>query len=131
MKTHKHLVFTGVSRNPPKDPEYIKQAMLDIVKEADMEVFMPPQAKYCDDPTNAGVTGTVVITTSHSSVHIWDEGLVQADLYSCKEFDADYMAKVFAELFGCFDWDYQVIDRTLSRRLKSALAAFEYDRAVA
>ena len=123
MNFHKHLVFTGVSPYPPRDPNYIKDCMLQIVEEADMEVFMPPQAKYCDDPTNAGVTGTVVITTSHSSVHIWDNGLVQADLYSCKDFDVDHIAEVFKKLFLCEDYDMKVFDRRPSPRLQFFLDA--------
>jgi len=129
MKTHKHLVFTGVAPAPPRDPEFIKAAMLTIVSEADMEVFMPPQAKYCNDPTNAGVTGTVVITTSHSSVHIWDNGLVQADLYSCKDFDADHIASVFSTLFGCEDYDISVFDRRPSTRLQLMLDYMAYEAA--
>lgn len=125
---HKHLIFTGISHNPPKDPQYITDALLRLVKVADMEVFMPPQAKYCDDPSNAGVTGTVVITTSHASVHIWDYGLVQADLYSCKDFDTTKVAAFLAEIYNVVDYDYEVIDRSMSTRLKSQLAAAEYDQ---
>ena len=127
MKTHKHLVFTGASPNPPRDPLYIKHALLEIVDEADMEVFMPPQAKYCDDPCNAGVTGTVVITTSHSSVHIWDNGLVQADLDSCKDFDVDHIATVFNRLFKCEDYDVRVFDRSPSPRLQALINSYEYE----
>lgn len=131
MNIHKHLVFTGVTANAPRDPEYIRQAMLTIVDEADMEVFMPPQAKYCEDPSNAGVTGTVVITTSHSSVHIWDKGLVQADLYSCKDFDVDHIAEVFSKLFKCEDYDIQVMDRRPSSRLQLLLNYFAMESVAA
>jgi S-adenosylmethionine/arginine decarboxylase-like enzyme len=121
---HKHLIFTGVSPNPPKDPKYIEQVLLDLVEVAKMEVFMPPQAKYCEDPHNAGVTGTVVITTSHASVHVWDYGLVQADLYSCKDFEADQVAAFLAETLGCTEYDTLVIDRALSPRLKGLLKEY-------
>ena len=77
-----------------------------------MEIFMPPQAKYCKDPLNAGVTGTVVITTSHSSVHVWDSGLVQADLYSCKDFNEADIVDFMVGMFNLRDYNYQVINRT-------------------
>jgi S-adenosylmethionine/arginine decarboxylase-like enzyme len=86
-----------------------------------MEVFMEPQAKYCEDPTNAGVTGTVVITTSHSSVHVWDYGLVQADLYSCKDFDQDDIGEFIAKLYNCQDWDIQMYDRRPGPRLTALI----------
>ncbi len=38
---------------------------------------------------NRGITGVVMIETSHISIHIWDEitpALVQCDVYSCAEF---------------------------------------------
>lgn len=126
---HKHLVFTGVSYQAPKDPEYIKRVLLDLVEVAKMEVFMPPQAKYCEDPTNAGVTGTVVITTSHASIHIWDNGLVQADLYSCKDFNTDEVAAFLAEVTYCEQYDTLVIDRALSPRLQREFNAIQLELA--
>jgi S-adenosylmethionine/arginine decarboxylase-like enzyme len=112
MNTHKHLIVTGFSRNPPKQPEYIIDYLYDLVEIADMEVFMPPQARYCEDPNNAGVTGTIVITTSHASVHVWDKnGLVQADLYSCKDFNEKKVVEFIKNVFNLASVEYKVIDR--------------------
>ena len=110
---HKHLVVTATLSNPPKDPEYIKQWLRDLTQLVNMEIFIEPVAKYCDDPNNAGVTGTIVITTSHASVHIWDHGLFQADLYSCKDYDEATVVDFMINSFRLGTVKYQVIDRSI------------------
>ena len=116
---HKHLVYTASVKDPTKDPKVIEVFLTELVKIVDMIIFMPAVAKYCDDPGNAGVTGVVVITTSHASVHVWDTGLLQMDLYSCKEFDEN---KVFDHIKGYFDVledSYDLIDRSPKWKLLS------------
>lgn len=87
---HKHLVVDAVVKNPPTDPEAMKDWLRRLVKAVDMEIFIDPVAKYCNDPLNSGLTGSVVITTSHSSIHVWDNvehPYLKFDLYSCKDFN--------------------------------------------
>lgn len=102
---HKHILVTAKVNSPTKDPQVIEKWLSDLVDKVNMEIFLPPVAKYCDDPNNAGVTGVVVITTSHASIHLWDHGLLQMDLYSCKQFDE---AEVIKHVESCFDvtWGY-------------------------
>ena len=114
MKIHKHLLVDGTIRNPISDPEVINAWLAELVDKVDMEIFMEPRSKYCDDPTNAGTTGVVVITTSHASIHIWNDGdpaFFRADLYSCKEFDPQVVLAHFA-VFDPIELDYSLIDRT-------------------
>ncbi len=117
---HKHIIVTALASQPPKDPAVITQFLDRLVQLVNMEVFLPPQAKYCDDPHNSGVTGTVVITTSHASIHIWDNvpgnpypGLLQMDLYSCKDFNPHDVLDFIEEYFHADIKNYQVIDRGL------------------
>lgn len=116
---HKHLVLTASVKDPTKDPEVIKVFLAELVKVVNMVTFLPPVAKYCDDPGNAGVTGVVVITTSHASVHVWDTGLLQMDLYSCKEYDEMDVIKHIKVYFDIVNIDYQVIDRSPKWKLPS------------
>jgi S-adenosylmethionine/arginine decarboxylase-like enzyme len=117
---HKHLVITALVGQTPRDPGVVEDFLTELVKLVDMEIFMPAKAKYCDDPHNSGVTGVVVITTSHASIHIWDNvpgnpypGMLQMDLYSCKDFEILNVLKFVEDYFGANIVSYQIIDRGL------------------
>ena len=63
----------------------------DLVKLIDMKIIKGPFASYVNNIGNRGITGFVMIETSHIAIHIWDEqepALVQFDVYSCADFDA-------------------------------------------
>lgn len=48
-----------------------------------------------------GVTGIVVLSTSHLAIHTWPaQGAAQYDLYSCRPFDAEAAARHLGELMG-------------------------------
>jgi len=117
---HKHLVLTAICAVPPKSEKVIESFLNQLVDLVDMEIFMPAKAKYCDDPHNSGVTGVVVITTSHASIHIWDNvpgnpypGMLQMDLYSCKDYQAKDVVDFVEAFFNANIVSYQVIDRGL------------------
>lgn len=119
---HKHLVVTALAENPTKSPEVVIEFLNRLVNLVDMEIFMEARARYCDDPKNSGVTGDVVITTSHASIHIWDNnpgnpypGLVQLDLYSCKDFNAHDVLNFTEEFLSAEVVRYKVINRGLDQ----------------
>lgn len=109
---HIHMLVTGKINNTKILPEELCEWFSNLVKMVNMEEFHAPIAKYDTTEGNEGVTGIVLITTSHSSVHIWEEnGLIQFDLYSCKDFDID---PVISEIDRMFDYEFlntMMIDR--------------------
>lgn len=114
MKYHQHLLIDANVANPPKDEQTLKDWFTRLVKAVDMEMFHEPLAKYCDDPENRGITGMVWLTTSHSSIHFWDNcdtPFVKFDLYSCKEFTAETVLNLFQE-FNPISLNYTTINRT-------------------
>ena len=126
---HKHLMLTALVDEAPQHPEVVVNFLNKLVKLVDMEIFMPAQAKYCNDPHNSGVTGVVVITTSHASIHIWDNvagnpypGMLQMDLYSCKDYFAEDVLKFVEDYFGAKIVSHLVIDRGLQADAISAAA---------
>ena len=63
-----------------------------------MNIIKGPYASYVSKEGNRGVTGVVMIETSHISIHIWDEdkpALVQCDVYSCAEFSSNEVLAEF------------------------------------
>jgi hypothetical protein len=67
-----------------------------------MAILHKPIVKVCDDEGNEGITGNVLIKTSHASIHIWDKierPFAKIDLYSCARFTVSEVLELVAE-FG-------------------------------
>lgn len=113
-KNHKHFIMNAVVKNPINDEDSCKKWLTDLVKVVDMEILIPATAKYCDIPGNEGVTGTIVITTSHMSIHIWPQlpnPYIRMDVYSCKDFDSQAIKNFVDESMGLVKGSYVVLDR--------------------
>ena len=70
-KNHKHMILNATVRNPIVSEESCRNWLKKLVEIIDMKILIEPVAKYCDTCGNEGVTGTVVIETSHSSIRNW------------------------------------------------------------
>lgn len=87
---HQHLLVRGFCKNPFTDVEKLNKWFVELVHKVDMEVVAGPTSVYVNEIGNEGLTGTVTLATSHSSLHVWDNldiPLFQFDIYSCKIFD--------------------------------------------
>jgi S-adenosylmethionine decarboxylase len=48
-----------------------------------------------------GVTGVVVLSTSHVAIHTWPHrGYANIDVYSCRNFDDDAIVRVAGQVYG-------------------------------
>lgn len=95
---HKHLIIRAEVKKPPKRPVWVHSWLNTLVEKIGMKVCQGPITAYVDQPGNSGVTGVVIIETSHIALHAWDEctpGLVQLDVYTCGPLDKEL---IFAEL---------------------------------
>lgn len=115
---HKHLIYNSYSDTCRNwSVAEITLLLLDVVKVADMTVMMGPYVQRCDTEGNEGITGAVVIETSHCSIHIWDKGEIRFDLYSCKDFNEKDVVKLLNTYFFVADqeilynYDYVILDR--------------------
>jgi spermidine synthase len=79
------------------DPVALSAALNELVTLVGMQILRPADVLHVElDPDLAeggddcgGVTGTVILTTSHGSIHTWPlRGQVSFDLFSCKDFDS-------------------------------------------
>jgi len=97
----RHLLVTGyvatTATHLLDDPEKLAELLTDVVQVAGMTVLAPPRmVRVPIDPVKAGspedcggVTGTVILSTSHAAIHTWPlHGRFSFDLYSCHDFDA-------------------------------------------
>lgn len=111
--THKHLIVSCKVTNPPKCVNYIKTWISKLIKDIDMEILIGPHAIYYEMPGNNGLTVFTVITTSHISLHTFDDvdpAIFELDVYSCKDFDIDTIFAAVQE-FDPVDIRYKFLDR--------------------
>lgn len=88
--------------------------LTNLVEKIDMKIIKGPFASYVNKEGNRGLTGIVMIETSHIAFHIWDEvrpGLVQFDLYTCGQLELDRVLSIFKETFNVESLDYVLFDR--------------------
>lgn len=110
---HKHLIIRAETKNTPRDPSWAHSWLRGLVDKIGMKICQGPITAYVDVPGNAGLTGVVIIETSHIAMHVWDEsdpGLIQLDVYTCGPFDPNI---IFEELkqFDPIKVEYKYLDR--------------------
>lgn len=101
MPVHKHLIIRAEVNRPITSEKEIKRWLRNVVKKIDMKIIKGPYASYVSKEGNRGITGVVMIETSHIAVHIWDEttpALVQCDVYSCAEFSSNEVLSEFMDM---------------------------------
>ena len=98
MPVHKHLIIRAEVNSPISTEKEIKKWLRNVVKKIDMKIIKGPYAAYVTKDGNRGITGVVMIETSHIAIHVWDEerpALVQCDVYSCDEFSSNEVLAEF------------------------------------
>lgn len=110
---HKHLIIRAEVETPPTDPEFVKSWLANLVTSIDMKICMGPISHYIDVPGNRGITGVVIIETSHIAIHVWDEknpGLIQLDVYTCGKLNPMQVFSALKEFYP-IKVDYKYLDR--------------------
>jgi len=113
MPVHKHLIIRAEVNRPITNEKAIKKWLRNVVNKIDMKIIKGPYASYVQKEGNRGLTGVVMIETSHISIHVWDEdrpALVQCDVYSCAEFSSNEVLAEFVPM------DVTKIDHILLNR---------------
>ena len=101
MPKHKHLIIRAEVNRPITSEKEIKKWLKKLVNKIDMKIIKGPYAGYVTKEGNRGITGVVMIETSHIAIHIWDEespALVQCDVYSCAEFSMNEVLAEFVDM---------------------------------
>ena len=113
MPKHKHLIIRAEVNRPLKGEKETKQWLRKLVKKIDMKIIKGPFAGYVTKEGNRGITGVVMIETSHIAIHVWDEtlpALVQCDVYSCAEFSSNEVLAEFIDM-EVVKMDHIMLDR--------------------
>ena len=113
MLVHKHLIIRAEVEKPPLESEWVVDWLAGLVDKIGMKVCSGPYSEYVDVPGNAGVTGVVIIETSHIAIHVWDEpepALMQLDVYTCGPFEPQLIFDALNE-FSPTKVEYKYLDR--------------------
>lgn len=113
-KNHKHMILNATVRHPIVSEDMCTKWLSRLVEIIDMKILIDPVAKYCDTEGNEGVTGTVVIETSHASIHVWhkeENPYIRMDVYSCKDFSEQKIIDFVNETMDLTYGSYIMIDR--------------------
>ena len=119
---HKHLVLRAEVGDCPAEESLheVLEWMKDLIKKIDMKLMQGPSISYVDQPGNRGMTCMALIETSHIVIHIWDEpdpGIIQLDIYSCKEFELDKALDHIKQYFNVIKIQYKFLDRTSGMKI--------------
>ena len=110
---HKHLIIREEVKSPPTDEVWLHNWLKQLVEKIGMKVCRGPITAYVDMPGNEGLTGVIVIETSHIAIHVWDAvdpALVQLDVYTCSTLDKDIIFKEL-EQWNPTKVEYKYLDR--------------------
>ena len=125
---HLHLLVKGYMNNPPKEEEHLNEFFKKLVERVGMVVVAGPTSVYVDTPGNEGITGTVTLATSHSSIHVWDvqkPAMFQFDLYSCSCFTAGEVLDILDEWFDLVSVNWIMLDRNGEEVIKTHSGSFK------
>ncbi len=119
MPVHKHLIIRAEVNHPITSEKELKKWLKALVKKIDMKIIKGPYVAYVSKEGNRGITGVVMIETSHIAIHVWDEvspALVQCDVYSCAEFSSNEVLAEFLPM-GVTKIDHILLDRKTEIKL--------------
>lgn len=110
---HQHLIVRAEVENPTMDKDHAVRWLDVLVTKIGMKKVTGPHVGYVEKEGNKGITGVVIIETSHIAIHIWDEispALVQLDVYTCSTLDLNVVFEHLKEM-NPVKIEYKFIDR--------------------
>ena len=117
---HHHLVIQAWIRHPLHEPKDGIAWFHTLIKRIGMTLLLEPQAVCSEMEKNKGLTVVAVITTSHISMHIWDEqspAEMQLDVYSCKSYEKEIIFNLIKETMDPISIRYKFINRSTGLHL--------------
>lgn len=113
MIQHNHLIVHAELGLVPDNIDWVNEWLLNLVDLLGMSVLSGPHVAREDEVIgNIGITGVVLIKTSHITVHFWEEdGRMELDVYTCGPLDRDV---IFNELVYMepLRIEFKYLDRT-------------------
>lgn len=110
---HEHLLVRAKVKKPFVDTQVTHTWLQELIKKIGMQILAGPIVEDCKLSGNEGISGAVILSTSHSVLHIWPLDpvpTVQFDLYSCSNIDLDVVFDHF-KVMEPIEIEYKFLDR--------------------
>ncbi len=94
----------------------LRQVLDEYPTRIGMEKVSPVELRdiTTSNPLDDGVSGFVIIATSHVSLHAWPPyGMVNIDIFSCEDFDVNDTIAFAQQMFQTNDVEVHVVERAL------------------
>ena len=114
MIQHKHILINATIKRPITKIHEAEKFLSDLVTTIDMKPLIRPVCRYVETEGNRGMTGAILIETSHIAFHIWDEkepAKLRFDLYTCGALQKQLVLKFVDRQFGFISGDWMLLDR--------------------
>jgi len=116
-----HLTIDGYGGDPGRlaDENLVRALLDECPTEIGMTKIAPPYVcpyypSTEGQPADWGISGFVLIAESHLSIHTFPaRGLVWADIFSCKSFDAERVVERVRQTFALSDTRLHLLERGL------------------
>jgi S-adenosylmethionine decarboxylase len=113
-----HLIIDGYGGDPHRlaDQEVVRALLDTVPREIGMTTIAPSYVCRYEGPKpeDWGISGFVLIAESHLSVHTFPaRGLVWADIFSCKGFDAERVVERMRSTFALSETRLHLLERGL------------------
>jgi S-adenosylmethionine decarboxylase len=127
-----HLTIDGYGGDPGRlaDENLVRALLDECPTEIGMTKIAPPYVcrYYASQPADWGISGFVLIAESHLSIHTFPaRGLVWADIFSCKGFDAERLVERMQSAFALSDTRLHLLERGLEYAEEVAPLAISRD----
>ena len=109
---HKHLLIRAEVNSPPlfKDRERLDNEIKSLIRNINMNTLSGPHTAWSNVEGNEGYSSVAIIDTSSVTFHSWVDGVIQLDVYSCKDFKIKTIFTWLAQ-WDLEQVDYKYIDR--------------------
>lgn len=114
IRIHKHIILTAAVNNPPTTEEEVVDWLREMVGAVNMNILSGPVACTSNVVGNEGITGTVIIDTSHIAMHMWNgvsPAIIELDIFSCKDYEVSVPIQ-FLKRYDLQAINFRCVDRT-------------------
>ncbi|HCF87644.1 MAG TPA: adenosylmethionine decarboxylase [Ktedonobacter sp.] len=123
---HVMLDLYGCNAELLADEALLRQVLNEYPTRIGMVKVSPVELRdiKTSNPLDDGFSGFVIIATSHISLHAWPPyGMVNIDIFSCEDFDAQETIIYAQTMFQTDDVEIHAVERALrSPRMSTKLA---------
>ncbi len=122
---HLTIDARGCNRKKITSLSFIYEFLNKFPEAIDMEkMSLPTVVPWKDDWSKTpGISGFVMITTSHVSIHTFpDDDYVFFDIFSCKHFNVERAKDLILEMFEAKTADVNIVKRGLEFRKEQLIA---------